>query len=68
MTEARKYKQAFKVACELLNDAYLYGYDKDKVFEIMMERDGVVSSESYEKFILENLKDLRGLGREEVKE
>lgn len=55
-----KYKQAFKVACELLSDCTLYGYDTERIFEIMMERDGVVDAESYEKFILENLEKLRG--------
>lgn len=49
------YKKAFGVACELLNDSWLYGWDRDKIFEKMMEKDGVVSSRSYERFILENL-------------
>lgn len=49
------YKKAFEVACELLNDHWLFGWDRDKIFEKMMEEDGVVSSRSYERFILENL-------------
>ena len=49
------YKKAFEIACELLNDSWLYGWDRDKIFEKMMEKDGVVSSRSYERFILENL-------------
>ena len=61
MTDKRKYKIAFKIACALLNGDYLYGYDTDKIFEIMMEKEGCVSDISYENFILEHLKELRGL-------
>lgn len=49
------YKRAFEIACELLNDSWLYGWDREKIFEKMMDEDGVVSSHSYERFILENL-------------
>jgi hypothetical protein len=65
MTERRKYKKAFKVACELLNGAILYGYDSDRIFSEMMKKDGVVSSFSYEKFILNNLDRLTGVESEE---
>lgn len=60
MTERRKYKKAFKIACELLNGSMLYGYDIDGIFEELMKKDGVVSSDSYEKFILTNLNKLSG--------
>ena len=62
-----KYKKAFKVACELLNNGYLYGYDTDAIFNECMEHDGVVSSSSYEKFILNNLDKLRGIKRSNKK-
>lgn len=64
MNRYRKYKKAFKIACELLNGCYLYGYDAEKIFEEIMEKDGVVSSSSYEEFILNNLKILSGSGKE----
>ncbi len=60
MTRYKKYKRAFKVACELLNGDYLFGYDKDNIFEELMKKDGMVSSDSYEEFILKNLNLLRG--------
>lgn len=66
MTERRKYKRAFKIACELLNGSILYGYDNDRIFSEMMKKDGVVSSNSYEKFILANLDRLSGNAESEV--
>ena len=63
MTKHRKYKKAFRIACELLNGSVLYGYDTDRIFEEIMKKDGVVSSESYEEFILKNLNRLRGKER-----
>lgn len=65
MTRYKKYKRAFKIACELLNGSYLYGYDADRIFEEMMKKDGVVSSFSYEDFILEHLDILSGRGGNE---
>ena len=52
------YCRAFKIACELLNGSILYGIDADRIFEIMMAKDGVVSSNSYESYILNNLQEL----------
>ena len=60
MTKYRKYKKAFQIACELLNGSILYGYDTDRIFEEIMEKDGIVGSWSYEEFILANLDRLRG--------
>ena len=51
---------AFKIACELLNGDVLYGYDTGRIFEEIMGKDGVVSSRSYEEFILSNLSRLGG--------
>jgi hypothetical protein len=62
-----KYKKAFKVACELLNGAILYGYDSDRIFSEIMEKDGIVSSFSYEEFILNNLDRLTGSESENKK-
>ena len=52
------YRRAFKIACELINGATLYGVDTDKIFEIMMEKDGIVTNESYENYILNHLEEL----------
>ncbi len=60
MTKAEKYKRAFQIACELLNGSVLYGYDTDRIFGEIMEKDGVVSPNSYEEFILNNLDRLSG--------
>ena len=65
MTKHRKYKKAFRIACDLLNGSVLYGYDTDRIFEEMMKKDGFVSSFSYEDFILENLDRLSGKGANE---
>ena len=65
MTKYRKYKKAFRIACELLNGSTLYGYDTDRIFEEMMEKDGVVDPCSYEDFILNNLARLSGRAESE---
>ena len=52
------YRRAFKIACELINGATLYGVDIDKIFEIMMDKDGIVTNESYENYILNHLEEL----------
>ena len=52
------YRRAFKIACELLNGATLYGVDANKIFEIMMDKDGVITNDSYEKYILNHLQEL----------
>lgn len=66
MTKYRKYKKAFQIACELLNGSILYGYDTDRIFEEMMEKDGYVAPWSYEEFILTNLDRLSGKTESEV--
>ena len=52
------YRRAFKIACELLNGDVLYGIDADKIYELMMKKDGVISSSSYEEYILNHLQEL----------
>ncbi len=52
------YKRAFKIACELLNGAILYGVDSEKIFEVMMNKDGIVDNESYENYILLHMDEL----------
>lgn len=52
------YKRAFKIACELLNGAVLYGVDSEKIFEVMMNKDGMVDNESYEEYILSHMDEL----------
>lgn len=52
------YRRAFKIACELLSGACLYGVDTDSIFEDAMNKDGIVDSESYEKYILSHLDEL----------
>ena len=50
-----QYKRAFEIACDLLNGTILYGIDADKLFNICMDKYGVVTSHVYEKFILANI-------------
>ena len=52
------YRRAFKIACDLLNGDVLYGIDTDDMYELMMKKDGVVSSSSYEEYILNHLQEL----------
>jgi len=68
MTKYRKYKKAFRIACELLNGSILYGYDTERIFEEIMKKDEIVASWSYEKFILNNLARLSGKTESEDKE
>lgn len=63
------YKRAFKIACELLNGAILYGVDKDSIFETIMNEDGMVDNKSYENYILSHMDELdrgNGMTREEA--
>lgn len=57
---ALKYKQAFKIACDLMLGGHLFGYDEDTIFEEIMNKQGVVSSLDYEKYILSHLDELSG--------
>lgn len=53
-----KYKTAYRIACQLLNGDVLNGIDKDSIFEACMEKEGIVSSLSYEEYILRHLDTL----------
>lgn len=55
MTDKRRYKRAFHIACELLNANYIYGVNTDNIFAYIMERDESVCSFDLEDFILNNL-------------
>lgn len=54
----KDYKRAFKIACELLSGNFLYGVDAGKIYSMMMAKDGMVSNEFYENYILEHLQEL----------
>ena len=54
------YKKAFSVACELLIGASLFGVTEETMFKEIMDKEGIVSSLGYEKYILENLARLTG--------
>ena len=58
MTREIDYRRAFKIACDLLNGDILYGVDSDKIFDFMMARDGFVTKNSYEEYILNHLQEL----------
>lgn len=60
MKEQPDYKRAFSVACELLIGASLFGVTEETMFTEIMEKDGIVSSLGYEKYILDNLARLTG--------
>lgn len=52
------YRRAFKIACELLCGASLYGVDSDRIFKVMMDKNGIVTNTSYEEYILNHLQEL----------
>ena len=54
------YKKAFSVACELLIGANLFGTTEETMFAEIMDKEGIVSSHGYEKYILDNLARLTG--------
>ena len=54
------YQKAFSVACELLIGANLFGTTEETMFREIMDKDGIVSSLGYEKYILDNLARLTG--------
>lgn len=49
---------ALNIACDLLIGSVLYGYDYDRIFEEIMERDGCVSSNNIKEFILDHVEEL----------
>lgn len=60
ITDEQMYKKAFSVACELLIGANLFGVTEEAMFKEIMEKEGIVSSLGYEKYILDNLSRLTG--------
>ena len=50
-----QYKRAFEIACDLLNGGVLYGIDSDFIFDFMIKKNGMVSTLSYQEFILKYL-------------
>jgi hypothetical protein len=50
-----QYKRAFEIACDLLIGSRLYGIDKDRLFELIMQEYDIVSTFEYRKFILKHL-------------
>jgi len=57
-TNTIDYHRAFKIACDLLSGGILFGVDTDKIFELMMQKDGIVSNSSYEEYILTHMQEL----------
>ena len=53
--ELEKYENALDVACGLINGDVFYGYDTDKIYSEIMEKDGACCSNDYRDFILDNL-------------
>jgi len=54
------YKKAFSVACELLIGANLFGTTEETMFKEIMDKEGIVSSLRFERYILDNLARLTG--------
>lgn len=54
----QRYDIALSVACDLLNGATLYGYDVDRIYSEIMDKEGVVTGKSYRKFIFDHLEEL----------
>lgn len=49
---------ALNIACDLLIGSVLYGYDFDRIFDEIMERDGCVTSNNIKEFILDHVEEL----------
>lgn len=49
---------ALNIACDLLIGSNLYGYDFDRIFEEIMERDGSVCTSDIKAYILDHLEEL----------
>ena len=49
---------ALNIACDLLTGSVLYGYDYDRIFNEIMEKDGVVSMLDIKAFILDHVEEL----------
>jgi len=64
MTDGKKVNKmtreeiALNIACDLLIGSVLYGYDYDRIFEEIMDKEGCVSSNLIKEYILAHLEDL----------
>ena len=50
-----EYAKALYIACDLLNGSYIYGIDSENLFEYLMKKEGVVTTNTYYDFILHNI-------------
>lgn len=53
--DLHKYREAFWIACQLLNGCVLYGYDADRVFEKIIDEYDICDAIYWQKFILTHL-------------
>ena len=51
-------EMALCIACDLLIGSNLYGYDYDRVFEEILDKEGCVSSNNIKEFILDHVEEL----------
>ena len=49
---------ALNIACDLLIGATLYGYDFERIFDVIMKHEGCVSSIQIKKYILDHIEEL----------
>ena len=49
---------ALNIACDLLIGSNLYGYDYDRIFEEIMNKEGCVSVNLIKEYILEHIEEL----------
>lgn len=49
---------ALNIACDLLTGSVLYGYDCDRIFKEILERNGCVSTNNIKEYILEHVEEL----------
>ena len=47
--------KALTIACDLMLGAFIYGIDSDKLFEVVMEKDGFVCADNMAEWIEENI-------------
>ena len=58
--------KALVIACDLMLGAFIYGIDSDKLFQIVMDKDGFVCADNMAEWIEENID--RFSDNEEVKD
>ena len=50
-----KENKALMIACDLMLGAFIYGIDSDKLFEVVMEKDGFVCADNMAEWIEKNI-------------